>query len=246
MLHTELSPIDQAIESALERLGASHQHSADTADTAETRAFFRRWAGAFRKALLYYRQGVRPERLSSGAWLVPSATRAIVHQVGRDNHCTCEARDRGCWHAAIVLGVEVGYEDLDTFDPGDDDSGDDCPDCEGAGCSTCDGSPLTDAEIAEQSAAPLVVGAYVRNLLLAAMLDRSDAQIAALRSQVTMPALAPAAGSHDYYTQIAERRQAAGLDCCGRPQDARDTRPLSLGQRIARQRARVADVRGDW
>lgn len=179
------SPIDLAVEAALERLAESHQRSAATADTAEARRFFARWAGAFRKALLLYRQGVRPDRLVSGAWLVPSATRAIVHQVGRDGACTCEAGSRGCWHAALVAGVEVAYEDLDTH--GDD--GDGCLDCDGAGCSTCDGSPLTDAEIAEQSAAPLVVGAYVRDLLLAAMLDRSAARIAELRGQVTMPAL---------------------------------------------------------
>ncbi len=32
------------------------------------------------------------------------------------------------------------------------DEDDTCPDCEGAGCSTCDGSPLTDDEVAEQTA----------------------------------------------------------------------------------------------
>ena len=114
-----LPPVEAAIEGALERLGEQHQRSAETAENAETRRFFRRWAGAFRKALLAYRDGVRPDRLNSGAWLVPSATRAIVHQVSKDGGCSCEAGASGCWHAALVAGVEVGYDDLDTFNAGD-------------------------------------------------------------------------------------------------------------------------------
>ena len=115
-----LGPIEQAVASALERMADAHQQSAESAESKEERAYFRRWAGAFRKALYYHLQGTRPEQTPGGAWLVASATRALtVHQVERDGHCTCEARDSGCWHSALVSGIETAYDDLDRFDGGD-------------------------------------------------------------------------------------------------------------------------------
>jgi hypothetical protein len=109
-------PTEAAVAGALERLADAHQRSALTALTAEERTYFRRWAGAFRKALLYWQQGIRPEQTPGGAWLLTSATRAgQVHRVTRDGQCTCEAQNRGCWHAALVTGIETGYEDLDSL-----------------------------------------------------------------------------------------------------------------------------------
>lgn len=112
-----LSPIERAVCGALERLADSHQRSAETAETTEERTYFRRWAGAFHKALYYYKQGVRPEQTDSGAWLVPSATRAAhIHGVSRDGQCTCEAQNRGCWHSALITGIETAGDDMDRFD----------------------------------------------------------------------------------------------------------------------------------
>ena len=113
-----LSAVERAVCGALERLADSHQRSFETAETKAERTYFSRWAGAFRKALYYYkRESVRPEQLASGAWLVPSATRADkVHGVSRDGRCSCEALDRGCWHSALVAGVETGYDELGQMD----------------------------------------------------------------------------------------------------------------------------------
>ena len=88
---------DAAIEAALERLAESHQRSADGA-TGDTRRFFRRWAGSFRKALYFWLAGVRPVAVNSGGWLVTSATRGgVVHQVSRDGGCSCAgSRSRRC------------------------------------------------------------------------------------------------------------------------------------------------------
>lgn len=111
------SPIDLAVAGALERLADEHQRSSERAAHRDEQTFFRRWAGAFRKALYFYQQGVRPQIAPSGGWLIPSATRAgCVHQVGRDGKCSCEARDRGCWHAAMAAGSEVGADDVERFD----------------------------------------------------------------------------------------------------------------------------------
>ena len=120
---TDLSTIETTIAAALERLGNEHQRSADTAENKDAHRFFVRWAGAFRKAHYAYKHdGVRPESTPLGCWLVPSATRAgRVHQVDKTGHCTCEAKNQGCWHAALAVGIEVGMDDLDRFD-GEDES----------------------------------------------------------------------------------------------------------------------------
>lgn len=115
------SPVERAVSGALERLAESHQRSYEGAETKEERTYFSRWAGAFRKAhFAYARGGIRPEPTESLSWLVPSATRAgRVHSVSRDGHCTCEAQNRGCWHSALVTGIETAGDDLDRFDGGD-------------------------------------------------------------------------------------------------------------------------------
>jgi hypothetical protein len=55
-----------------------------------------------RKAALYLIEGVRAVKCGAG-WLVPSATRSIVHYVERET-CSCEASQcgRSCWHTALV------------------------------------------------------------------------------------------------------------------------------------------------
>jgi hypothetical protein len=116
------SPIERAVMGALEQMAESHQRSFETAETKEERTYFSRWAGAFRKALLYWLQGTRPEQTESGSWLVPSATRdGKVHGVARDGRCSCEAQGRGCWHAALVSGIETAYDGLGQADDGDEE-----------------------------------------------------------------------------------------------------------------------------
>ena len=58
---------------------------------------------ASRKAAYYAAQGVAPVRNGAG-YLVPSATRSVVHFVSDDGQCSCEAGQHGrsCWHAALV------------------------------------------------------------------------------------------------------------------------------------------------
>lgn len=58
---------------------------------------------ASRKAAYYASQGVSPVRNGAG-YLIASATRNIVHYVGDDGQCTCEAglHGRNCWHVALV------------------------------------------------------------------------------------------------------------------------------------------------
>jgi hypothetical protein len=117
-----LGPVEIVVASALERLAEAHQRSAESAETKEERVYFRRWSGAFRKALYRWLQGVRPEQTPGGAWLVTSATRLeTVHQVERSGECTCEAQNRGCWHSALVSGIESAYDDMERFDGGDDE-----------------------------------------------------------------------------------------------------------------------------
>ena len=116
-----LSEVERAVCGALERLAETHQRSSESAETREERTYFRRWAGAFRKALYLHLQGTRPEQTPGGAWLVASATRCgQVHQVERSGQCTCEAQNRGCWHSALVTGIETAYDDLARLGSGDE------------------------------------------------------------------------------------------------------------------------------
>lgn len=122
---TELTTTETTIAAALERLANEHQRWSETAEKCAERTFFRSWAGAFRKALYHYQTGIRPQPTPAGAWLVTSATRGgMVHQVDRIGACTCEAgqKHQACWHAALAAGVEVGMDDLDRFDGGDDEA----------------------------------------------------------------------------------------------------------------------------
>ena len=64
-------PVGQAGEGALEQLALDNAQHAETADKAD-RASFRRAATSYTNALIEYRRGVRPERLQSDAWLLPS------------------------------------------------------------------------------------------------------------------------------------------------------------------------------
>lgn len=94
------SPIDLAVEAALERLASDAEGP--------------RWANAYRRAADHYRAGVRPIALPD-RWLVPSASTAGVwYEVARrGDRCACRAGSSGCWHAALAIGVELSYEYLD-------------------------------------------------------------------------------------------------------------------------------------
>jgi hypothetical protein len=114
-------PLDAAIEGALERLAFDNAQRAETADKAD-RAFFRRNATSYTNALDQYRRGVRPERLTSGARLIPSS------QPGRPAHlitmdgdwtCSCQARTSMHWPLALCIGIEQAFEDMQQYDDGD-------------------------------------------------------------------------------------------------------------------------------
>ena len=120
----DLPLIDRCIVAALEELERNAQREVTSeliTDPAE-RAFYRRGANAYRKALLAFLQGTRPVSDGRGEWLVSSQSRGgVVHRVDRLNSCTCEAGTAGqaCWHAALALGVEIGWEAVAREDDGD-------------------------------------------------------------------------------------------------------------------------------
>jgi hypothetical protein len=125
--------VDAAIEGALERLAFDNAQRAETAFLAD-RAFFRRNATSYTNALDQYRRGVRPERLASGARLIPSSQPGRpAHLVTMDGDwtCSCCARSSMHWPLALCIGIEQAFEDMQTFDdgacdpPGDNPMGDD-------------------------------------------------------------------------------------------------------------------------
>jgi hypothetical protein len=64
-------------------------------------------ANAVNKAIFYLGEGV-VVRPTTGGFLIPSATRGIVHRVSNAYGCGCEAgtKAKPCWHAALIAIVE--------------------------------------------------------------------------------------------------------------------------------------------
>jgi hypothetical protein len=121
-----LSPIDAAVEAAIERLAdenAQHARTAREHGEKADAAFFQRAATAYTNALIEYRRGVRPERMASGAWLLPSRRPSEAPHVVRmdgDYVCDCKAGASMHWPLALIIGIEVATDDMERFDDGDD------------------------------------------------------------------------------------------------------------------------------
>lgn len=118
--------IESAVSAALERLAEESAQSARTARAAGERddaKFFQRSANAFARALLFYRAGLRPHPTTQGGWLLPSQRPGEAPHLltmSGDWTCTCAAGESMHWAKALIIGIEVGTEDMDRFDGGDE------------------------------------------------------------------------------------------------------------------------------
>lgn len=116
-----LSEVEAAIVGALSRLAQQEAQSARTARQAgekDDARFFQRAANAYAKALTYYITGTRPTPIQNG-WMLPSQrTGEPPHLLTMDGDwtCTCLAGDSMHWAKALIIGIEVGYDDLAQFD----------------------------------------------------------------------------------------------------------------------------------
>lgn len=111
-------PVELAVEGALERLALENSQHAATAAKID-RSHFRRAATAFTNALIEYKAGVRPQLLSSGAFLLPSRRAGEPpHIVSMDGDwvCSCKAGASMHWPIALVIGIEVAHDDMERFD----------------------------------------------------------------------------------------------------------------------------------
>jgi len=120
MTHTA-GPVDAAVEGALERLACDNGGHAATAETKDDRAYFRRTATSYTNALIEYRNGVRPELLASGAYLLPSRRPGEAPHIVRmdgDWICSCKAQASMHWPIALIIGIEVANDDMTRFDDG--------------------------------------------------------------------------------------------------------------------------------
>lgn len=132
------SPVtDQAVAAALEQLA---EREAMAARHARTRArcpklteeqreeirketsFFQRAANAYTKALLYWTDGIRPERTEAGNYLLPS------QRAGEPPHllamqgdwiCTCAAGATAHWAKMLIIGLEAAHDALEAETVGD-------------------------------------------------------------------------------------------------------------------------------
>lgn len=119
-----LSEVEQAICGALERLATTEAQSARTARAAglkDDATFFQRAANAYAKALRFYLQGLRPEPTQTGYLLPSQRDGEAPHLLTLDGSwiCTCAAGESIHWASALIIGIEVGYDDLaGADDPG--------------------------------------------------------------------------------------------------------------------------------
>jgi len=111
------TPIEATVAAALERLAdenADHARAARTAGEKGDATFFQRACTSYTNALIEWRAGVRPERLASGAWLLPSRRPGepphIVRHDG-DYMCNCSAGAVMHWPLALIIGLEVASFD---------------------------------------------------------------------------------------------------------------------------------------
>lgn len=112
-------PVELAVEGALERLALDTAQHARTAETTTDRTFFRRSATAYTNALIEYRNGVRPQLLAGGAYLLPSrrpGEPAHIVSMDGDWTCSCKAGASMHWPIALVIGIEVSHDDMERFD----------------------------------------------------------------------------------------------------------------------------------
>lgn len=118
-------PVELAVEGALERLAldsAQHARSSAAADEPKDATFFRRSATAYTNALIEYRNGVRPQLLAGGAYLLPSrrpGEPAHIVSMDGDWTCSCKAGASMHWPIALIIGIEVSHDDMERFDDGD-------------------------------------------------------------------------------------------------------------------------------
>jgi hypothetical protein len=121
-----LSEVEAAIVGALSRLAQQEAQSARTARAAglkDDAKFFQRNANAYAKALTYYLTGTRPTPTDTG-WMLPSQRQGEPpHLLIKDGDwvCTCAAGESMHWAKALIVGIEVGYDDLAGVDDGEAD-----------------------------------------------------------------------------------------------------------------------------
>lgn len=115
-------PVERAIEGALERLAEESSQAMRLARADGDKAggtFWQRAATSYTNALIEYRKGVRPELLPSGAWLLPSRRSGEAPHIVRmdgDWVCSCKAGASMHWSLALIIGIEVAHDDMQTFD----------------------------------------------------------------------------------------------------------------------------------
>jgi hypothetical protein len=112
-----MSEVEQAVCGALERLAHQEAASARTAHAAHLKddaAFFQRAANAYAKALSFYRTGLRPTPTATGYLLPSQRTGEAPHLLTKDGDwiCSCPAGESMHWAKALIIGIEVGYDDL--------------------------------------------------------------------------------------------------------------------------------------
>lgn len=82
-------------------------------------AFFKRGRTAYTNALTYWQRGIRPERLPSGAYILPSVQSGKTpHLITKSTDwcCVCDAGSQMHWPIAMLVGIKVAGDELDASD----------------------------------------------------------------------------------------------------------------------------------
>lgn len=125
LVASALEELTRECHTQIDRLAAQPKQG-DPDVKAETKFWLSQYR-AFTKAAYYWQQGIRPTVSTSGAWLIPSASRpgSVVHECAKHGGIwvcgpSCEAGKRGVfhWHSALIGGIERAFELADLHDDG--------------------------------------------------------------------------------------------------------------------------------
>lgn len=120
-----LPPVTAAVEGALERLAVEHADYARAARTAGEKADAKQWqraANAYAKALAAWSAGIRPEPTVGGGYILPSQRPGQpAHLLTKDGDwvCSCASGQHIHWASALIVGIEVAHDALESGTAGE-------------------------------------------------------------------------------------------------------------------------------
>lgn len=108
---------ERATYGALDELVDTAQRSTDLADGIDQQRLAQRELNAAQRARQMVRRGYMPEQIAGQHWRIRSAhTNAFYTIISGACDCVAGQHGHACWHVAAIAAIEIGIDQLSTFD----------------------------------------------------------------------------------------------------------------------------------